>query len=178
MSQDDRARIYAGLVSRAHEAPSNRAERMKLVVDLVWDAMGSRPVESEQHPTGRPYSWVGFYTRERDADEMILTECRDTPACSPIGLHGMCGRSCVEQRSILVDDVRTLDTGYVACDPRDQSEIVLPLFDESGRCWGVLDGDSFDLAAFGDADLAGLADLVEAVGLTPPGSVDRDALRL
>ncbi|MEM1330518.1 MAG: GAF domain-containing protein [Planctomycetota bacterium] len=143
--------------------------RMRVVADAIWEAMGWRPEPGEPHPEGRPYSWIGFYTREDGADEMVLAPSRDTPACNPIGLHGMCGRSCVDGAPVLIDDVRTLGEHYVACDPRDQSEIVIPVFEESGRCFGVLDGDSFDLNAFDEDDIAGLTALVEASGLTTTG---------
>jgi len=77
---------------------------------------------------------------------------------------------------LLVDDVSTLGDSYVACDPHDVSEIVVPCLDESGACYAVIDGDSFDRAAFDQTDVDGLADVVEASGLTAP--ITRDALRL
>lgn len=176
------ARDYGPLLESLYALPdaAGREVRMRAVVDAVWEAFGSRTIP---HEPGRPYSWIGFYERPRradgtDADEMILLERRDTPACSPIGLHGMCGRSCLDVRPILVADVRTLGEGYVACDPKDQSEIVIPLLRPDGSCWGVLDGDSFDLNAFTAYDVAGLLAMAEAAKLTSPGLTPAETLVL
>jgi len=100
----------------------------------------------------------------------VLGCCRDRPACSPIGLHGVCGRGVREAAPIVVGDVAELGAAYVACDPLDRSELVLPLLDEGG-VWGVLDLDSRLLDAFGPRDVEGLVDLVDRAGLlrpTPP----------
>ena len=64
----------------------------------------------------------------------------------------------------------------VTCDPRDRSEVVLPVFNADESCWGVLDLDSFDVGAFNEADVHGLQQALEAAGLTTPrewrGSVE------
>lgn len=138
-------------------ASGSRAERMRAVADALWEAFHSRG-----------YSWVGFYTKAPDADEMILGPRRDKPACSPIGLHGMCGFAWRERRSVVVRDVREIGENYVACDPRDMAEVVIPLLEEDGTCWGVLDADSFDVGAFDEADALGLARLVERARLSAP----------
>ncbi len=114
------------------------------------------------------YSWVGFYTKAADADEMVLGPRRDKPACSPIGLHGMCGYAWAERRCVVVRDVREIGAHYVACDPRDMAEVVVPLLEADGSCWGVLDVDSFEVGAFTEADALGLARLVELAGLSEP----------
>ena len=67
---------------------------------------------------------------------------------------------------MVVRDVAELGENYIACDPRDRSEVVIPLFDETGRCWGVLDVDSHELGAFSDADVTGLGRLLRKAGLT------------
>ena len=62
-------------------------------------------------------------------------------------------------------DVRELGKDYVACDPSDLSEIVIPMIDRDGQCWGVLDLDSWDINAFDEEDEAGLKLVVTAAGL-------------
>lgn len=99
---------------------------------------------------------------------LVLGSCRDRPACSPIGLHGVCGRGVTTRRTVIVEDVRTLGGAYVACDPRDLSEIVIPLGDPEP--WGVLDLDSHEVGAFGEEDARGLALLIEAARLRPDHS--------
>lgn len=130
---------------------------MTALVDALWGAFASHGC-----------SWVGFYTKAHGRDEMILGARRDKPACSPIGLHGMCGLAWRERRCVVVRDVRRLGGSYVACDPRDMAEVVVPLLEPDGSCWGVLDADSFEVGAFGVEDARGLARLVERSGLSEP----------
>lgn len=155
---DRDSRDYAPLLGVA-SPNGNRVARMQRVCDLLWGAYSSRGL-----------SWIGFYAKVPDAEQMVLEVRRDKPACSPIGLHGMCGRAWSERRPILVADVATLGANYIACDPRDRSEAVIPCFNPDGACWGVLDADSHDLAAFGPGDVSGLTALVEAFGLSVPAS--------
>ncbi len=126
---------------------------MRSVVDAVWDALS---------PTG--VSWVGLYLP--GAGELVLGPCRDKPACSPIGLNGVCGRSYLQRRSVIVRDVRSLGEDYVACDPRDLSEVVVPMLNEDGLCRGVLDLDSFEIGSFTRDDAVGLDAVLQAAGLT------------
>jgi putative methionine-R-sulfoxide reductase with GAF domain len=105
---------------------------------------------------------VGFYVKSAEADEMVLGPRRDKPACSPIGMYGACGRCWREGRALVIRDVRDLGEGYIACDPRDQSEIVLPVRDSAGLVWGVLDLDSFEVGAFDETDTVGLGAVLEA----------------
>lgn len=130
---------------------------MTALADALWDAFAEAG-----------YSWVGFYTIAPGADEMILGPRRDKPACSPIGLHGMCGYCWKERRCVVVRDVRAIGESYVACDPRDMAEVVVPLLEPDGSCWGVLDADSFEVGAFTEADALGLAALVVRAGLSEP----------
>jgi putative methionine-R-sulfoxide reductase with GAF domain len=131
----------------------DRHQRMGALVDALWEALA---------PTG--VSWVGFYLYEGQ-DELVLGPSRDKPACSPIGLHGACGRAFTEKRPLVVRDVRRLGENYVACDPRDRSELVIPLLDPDGTCWGVLDLDSHDVDAFDASDVVGLGALLRVTGL-------------
>ncbi|MBK8266881.1 MAG: hypothetical protein IPK83_00670 [Planctomycetes bacterium] len=105
----------------------DRDDAMQAFVDASWSVLG---------PTG--VSWIGFYIKSDD-ETMTLGPRRDKPACSPIGLHGACGRAWVTRTPLVVCDVAELGENYIACDPRDRSEVVIPLFEESGECWGVLD---------------------------------------
>jgi putative methionine-R-sulfoxide reductase with GAF domain len=149
-------------------------EAMGRCTRLMWDAYS---------PLTEPsLSWIGFYRREGlDApvgEEMTLI-CREPkPACSPIGLHGMCGRGWQEARPIVIADVRTLGAGYIACDPRDQSELVVPVILADGTCWGVLDADSYDVGAFTEDDAAGMGAILEAAGISHPREGNRRVMRL
>ena len=149
-------RDYEPLVAAARACTGlTPGQAMSRAVELLWSAFAHKPI-----------SWVGFYLKDEDADQMLLV-CREPkPACSPIGLQGVCGRSYLGRKAYIVPDVRTLGGGYIACDPKDLSEIVLPLIDANGRCEGVLDVDSYDLAAFNEGDYEGMTEILLGLGLT------------
>ena len=91
-------------------------------------------------------------------------------------------------------DVRVLGANYIACDPKDQSELVIPVWDVGGgqslsvddgdsrvsgasptpnpsqreglrRCWGVFDVDSYDVGSFDVSDAEGAIAMLEVAGL-------------
>ncbi len=142
------------ITALGHMSGLDHQTRMTRVVDALWDAL---------HPTG--VSWVGFYLHA-GVNELVLGPRRDKPACSPIGLHGACGQCFRSRRPLVVRDVKDLGENYVACDPRDQSEVVLPCLSADGACWGVLDLDSFEIGAFDERDVSGLHAVLEAAGLS------------
>lgn len=127
-----------------------REERMSALVDALWAEFGKDP-----------YSWVGFYLLEPGGKSMTLGPRRDKPACSPLEMHGVCGRCVREARSIIVDDVHALGADHIVCDPRNLSEICVPARGPDGKVFAVLDVDSERLAAFDDADRAALESLLE-----------------
>ena len=150
-------RDYSALVP-ALSPRGDREARMTAVVDALWPALKDANV-----------SWLGFYLNGPDADEMTLGPRRDKPACSPIGLFGACGRAWKSRRPLIVTDVAKLGEGYIACDPRDKSEVVIPLIDAaSGVCWGGFDVDSHEVDAFSPDDVAGLLRVLVHAGLTSP----------
>ena len=154
-------RDYRSLLAAAAPpaASEPRDVAMQRVVDLLWEALHEQDV-----------SWIGFYLDQPDqADDrrLVLGPCRDRPACSPIGLHGVCGASLRSRQTQVVHDVADLGPDYIACDPRDASEIVIPLSDSADVCWGVLDVDSWKTGAFSEADDVGLRSVLAAARLLP-----------
>ncbi len=126
----------------------DRQVDMRRFVDAAWETLGTQGV-----------SWIGFYL-PGEPGELVLGPSRNKPACSPIGLHGACGRAWRAQQPLIVTDVARLGADYIACDPRDRAELVIPLFEADGGCWGVLDVDSHEPGAFDRADLCELAELL------------------
>jgi putative methionine-R-sulfoxide reductase with GAF domain len=153
-------RDYQSIAARM-SGSGDRAARMRAVVDALWDGLRDEGV-----------SWVGFYLHE-GGDELVLGPLRDRPACSPIGLHGVCGQVFRSGKPLVVRDVAELGQNYVACDPRDRSEAVIPLFEPDGRCWGVLDADSFEVGAFDETDVQGLCRVLDAAGFVTRGRACR-----
>ncbi|MFN9993986.1 MAG: GAF domain-containing protein [Phycisphaerales bacterium] len=144
---------------------SDRVRAFERCIALLWDAF------KNQH-----LSWIGFYDKVVGTDEMVLV-CREPkPACSPIGLHGMCGRGWMEKRAIVIQDIRTLGENYIACDPKDKSELVVPVMNADGTCRGVLDADSFEIAGFDEHDAEEMSRLLELTGVSAP--IPRPSMRL
>jgi putative methionine-R-sulfoxide reductase with GAF domain len=158
-----RSRDYTGLLSACRRLTGDRAARMAGLVDLAWDALAPEDV-----------SWLGFYLPDpENPEQMLLGPRRDKPACSPIGVHGACGQSFRQHVTLVVRDVAALGKDYVACDPRDLAELVIPLFDQQGECWGVFDLDSFSRGAFTTRDADALHECLAAARMTrdtPPAT--------
>mgnify|MGYP002395780186 CR=1 FL=1 len=143
---------------------------MQAVVDALWTAFSGEAAGTFAT------SWLGFYVGPGErthrgetagADAMLLGPSCEKPACSPIGLHGACGRSLLTNRSLVVNDVAALGEGYVACDPKDRSELVIPLTRAGERRpFAVFDADSFDVGAFDAADAEALHSAFVRLGLT------------
>jgi putative methionine-R-sulfoxide reductase with GAF domain len=185
-------RVYAPVLAKA-KPKGDREARMQLAVDLLWEYF-SRPLPtatpsptpdpsaagSDAPPTERRgvISWVGFYVKAEGAEEMTLAVRRDKPACSPIGLHGVCGRSWRERAAVFVHDVATLGKDYIACDPHDKSELCVPLLNDDGTCWGVLDADSYQVGAFDERDVQGMTMLLQRLGLTSKAAGEGGIVKL
>ncbi len=154
-------REYQAVAFALSSVSGNRHRRMNEFCDVIWRFFKDQGV-----------SWVGFYELEHNEDtnenHMVLGPSRDKPACSPIGMHGACGMACEKKRPIIVHDVHNLGEHYIACDPKDRSEIIIPLFNDDGSCYGVLDIDSFDRNAFGEHDLIELRKLMESTAISWP----------
>ncbi len=114
-------------------------------------------------------SWIGFYKADLPLPNttcMLLAAREPKPACSPIGLHGACGNSFKSGKPMVVRDVAELGGDYIACDPRDKSELVIPCFDCTGNAWGVIDLDSFDVGSFDAFDALNVANLLKVARLS------------
>ncbi len=94
-------------------------------------------------------SWVGFYLNKED--KLYLGPFQGKVACTIIDFgKGVCGTALQKRETIIVEDVDKFP-GHIACDGGSRSEIVVPL--KSGeKISGVLDLDSYNLAAFNETD--------------------------
>jgi putative methionine-R-sulfoxide reductase with GAF domain len=144
-------------VEESLEVDSTLEDRLQAVVDEGWAHLS--PLE---------VSWIGFYLKVPESEEMILGPRRDKPACSPIGMHGACGQSFNNRAALVVHNVKDLGDGYIACDPRDQSEVVVPFYGSSpDQPIGVLDLDSYKVGSFDEIDVLGLTRVLQSAGLYP-----------
>ena len=110
------------------------------------------------------FFWTGFYFVDpKRPDELVVGPYQGTLGCLRIAFgRGVCGAAAEQRRTIIVPDVDAFD-GHIACDSRSKSEIVTPVFDQSGRLIAVLDVDSTEPAAFSEIDGSGLAEIVRRV---------------
>ncbi len=104
------------------------------------------------------FYWVGFYRMV--GNELLVGPYQGTLGCIRIPLaKGVCGACASRRETILVPDVHEFP-GHIACDPRSNSEIVLPVFDAQGGLRAVLDVDSEQYSDFGDPDRQGLERII------------------
>lgn len=104
--------------------------------------------------------WTGFY-RVVEPDRLLrVGPYQGSLGCLDIQFgRGVCGTAAAEKRSVVVADVHTFP-GHITCDPRSQSEIVVPVLDSTGSLIAVLDIDSAVHGGFSEEDRIGLESLV------------------
>lgn len=106
------------------------------------------------------YLWTGFYRVVEPGRLLRVGPYQGSLGCQEIAFgRGVCGTAAAERRTVVVPDVHAFP-GHIACDARSASEIVVPVQNARGELIAVLDIDSPVLNSFGDADVAGLEQLV------------------
>ena len=94
--------------------------------------------------------WTGFYRVKNG--ELLLGPFQGPVACMHIGFgKGVCGTAWKEQRTVIVPDVEQFP-GHIACSTLSRSEIVVPVFLNTGEIVAVLDIDSKELSTFDETD--------------------------
>lgn len=98
------------------------------------------------------YTWVGFYFKNGDKNELKLRAYAGEPTdhtIIPFG-KGICGQVAVSNENFVVPDVHAQDN-YIACSITVKAEIVIPLF-VNGENIGQIDIDSNTPDPFTEAD--------------------------
>jgi L-methionine (R)-S-oxide reductase len=96
------------------------------------------------------FMWTGFYLLCEG--DLVVGPYQGPLACLVLARHtGVCWAGVDRGETVVVPDVHAFP-GHIACDSRSSSEIVVPLYDASGRIIGVLDVDSTRHAHFDDID--------------------------
>ena len=99
------------------------------------------------------YTWVGFYFKNGDRDELKLGPYVGAPTdhtIIPFG-RGICGQVALSNENFVVPDVSAQDN-YLACSLTVKAEIVVPIF-VNGQNIGQIDIDSDVLDPFTDEDV-------------------------
>jgi len=148
---DDKAARYAELMPQLAALVDGEPD---LVANLA-------NVTAALHTCLTRASWVGFYVLR--GGELVLGPFQGNVACVRIALgRGVCGTAAAERRTIVVPDVEQFP-GHIACDAGSRSEIVVPIL-RHGAVVGVLDVDSYELAAFDEVDAIWLGRVAELAG--------------
>ena len=107
------------------------------------------------------FFWVGFYLTKEN--QLVLGPFQGTFACTRIDFDkGVCGHCYTTKSVVIVPNVEEFP-GHIACDSASKSEVVLPILDENGDVFGVLDVDSDQLDDFNETDTEGLGKIVKII---------------
>lgn len=107
------------------------------------------------------FFWTGFYLLHNN--RLLVGPYQGPVACQELEPNkGVCWAGINRKETIVVPDVHAFP-GYIACDSRSKSEIVVPVKDSAGRIVGVLDIDSKDLSSFDEADAQELEKIVALI---------------
>lgn len=86
-------------------------------------------------------SWTGFYLLR--GRELVVEVYQGPVACLVLEPHvGVCWAGIDRNETLVIGDVESFP-GHIACDSRSRSEVVVPLRDDRGIPYGVLDVDSY-----------------------------------
>lgn len=107
------------------------------------------------------FFWVGFYLVKEG--QLVLGPFQGPLACTRINFdQGVCGHAYTVRETTIVPDVDQFP-GHIACSSAARSEIVVPIFDNTGKVFGVLDVDSDRTDDFTQVDADGLGRIVNIV---------------
>ncbi len=116
------------------------------------------------------FFWVGFYLKKEN--QLVLSAFQGTIACTRIDFDkGVCGHCYTTKKTVIVPNVDEFP-GHIVCSSASKSEIVLPIFDDSGEVFGVLDVDSDKVDDFDEVDAAGLRKIVEIIEKMVPANLE------
>lgn len=107
------------------------------------------------------FFWTGFYRVVEG--RLVIGPYQGTVGCLRIEIgQGVCGTAVAMGETQVVENVDDFP-GHIACDERSQSEIVVPVTNESGELIAVLDVDSVEKGAFDDVDRKYLEEILAHV---------------
>lgn len=143
----DRSIIYAELVPQIEALIAGETDMIANLANIaavLKEAFG--------------FFWVGFYLKK--GDQLVLGPFQGPLACTRINFgEGVCGHAYSEKETVIVPNVDEFP-GHIVCSSASKSEIVVPIFDDAGEVFGVLDVDSDRLSDFSNTDRSGLEAIV------------------
>jgi len=135
-------------------------EQVNLVLEDIDDPVAAMATISALVHGALGFLWTGFYRVVEPGTLLRVGPYQGSLGCLEISFgKGVCGTAAQESRTIIVEDV-ALYPGHITCDVRSRSEIVVPVFNRTGKLMAVLDVDSEKPGAFTEEDQAGLEEIV------------------
>ena len=139
----------------------NKENKYNKVIKILESTLTSTPPLFAQakmslmaailHSEFKHWLFCGFYVKTKPDLLEIGPYQGHVLACSHIKFgKGVCGNVAKEEKTIIVDNVLEFP-GYISCDPKTRSEIVVPVF-HNGQLIAVLDIDSPNLSDFDETD--------------------------
>ena len=107
------------------------------------------------------FFWAGFYLLEND--NLCIGPYQGALACLSLEKNkGVCWTAINQRKAIVVADVHKFP-GHIACDARSNSEIAVPIFDNSNIVVAVLDVDSREFSNFDEIDVDYLEQIAKLI---------------
>lgn len=119
-------------------------------------------VACEVHHSDDRFDWTGFY-RVTGPEMLKIGPYQGGHGCLVIPFsRGVCGAAARTLEVQLVPDVDSFP-GHIACASSTRSELVLPVFDQTGHLIAVFDIDSDQPDIFSQTDVDGLQTVLRTV---------------
>jgi L-methionine (R)-S-oxide reductase len=140
MTESEKANRYQRVITQLKSlltATPDTVSSMATAAALLYHKMGH-------------FYWIGFY-RLTDGD-LLVGPYQGMLACQKLKKDtGVCWAAVNQNQTIIVPDVHQF-AGHIACDPKSQSEIVVPVRNKAGKVTAVLDADSNQLNTYDPTD--------------------------
>ena len=151
--------------------PAEKADRYATIAEEIASVLDGEPnltarmatVASMLAASFESFFWTGFYVVDPEKErELVVGPYQGTLGCLRIAFgRGVCGAAAATGQTQIVPDVHAFP-GHIACDSQSASEIVVPVFDNSGRLIAVFDVDATTPAAFDEVDAEWLEAILKA----------------
>lgn len=132
------------------ESGKSRDEKAKLIADKIRLSRG--------------YPWAGLYDVSEKEIRIISCAGRSEPLIPSFPKDkGLNGRAVMQGRTIIVNDIDK-DEDYLLTFTNTKSEIVVPVFDKTGKqIVGTIDVEGENVNAFSDDDVKFLEDCAKKI---------------
>ena len=129
---------------------NSRSEKARLIADKIRLQKG--------------YPWAGVYDVKEDEIKIVACAGRSEPLIPSFPKDkGLNGRAVMPRKTVIVNDIDK-DEDYLLTFTNTKSEIVVPVFDKTGKqIVGTIDVEGEKTNAFGDDDVNFLEDCARKI---------------